>query len=130
MGREVLLVAFGGAGGAVSRYLLSTAVLRMSGGNFPYGTLAVNLLGAFAIGILVEAAAHVSMISPQVRLLVGVGFLGAFTTFSTLTLETVALANTHQYGYAVLNVFGSIAAGLAATVLGIVLTRLVMGGVA
>jgi CrcB protein len=90
--REWLLVGCGGFFGAILRWALSDWV-RLSGRGalFPYGTLAVNVLGCFAIGFLVQLGEAFGLVGPTVRSFVLVGFLGAFTTFSTFSLETVNL---------------------------------------
>jgi len=84
-------VAFGGALGAMARYLFVGQVAHWLGHGFPYGTLAANVLGSFAMGVIVELSALVWSPSPELRALLTVGLLGAFTTFSTFSLETVLL---------------------------------------
>ncbi len=84
-------VAFGGALGAVGRYVMVSQVALWTGHGFPYGTLAVNVVGSFAMGLLVELGALVWSPSPELRAFLAVGVLGAFTTFSTFSMETVLL---------------------------------------
>lgn len=112
-----LVIALGGALGAVGRYYGSDFVQRASGGGVPFGTMAVNVVGSFALGFLLVWAQSRAT-SEQVRNFVGVGFLGSFTTFSTFSLETVELARAGEVwragGYAV----GSLAAGVVAVLLG------------
>ncbi|MGD1878463.1 MAG: fluoride efflux transporter CrcB [Kiloniellaceae bacterium] len=84
-------VAFGGALGAVGRYLAVSQVARWFDHGFPYGTLTVNVVGSFAMGLLIEFGALAWSPSPELRAFIAVGFLGAFTTFSTFSMETVLL---------------------------------------
>src|SRR3546814_7485364 len=88
---HLLLVALGGAFGSVCRYLVGLWSIRQFGPAFPWGTLIVNVLGSFAIGLLVEMVARRFNASGEVRVLLVTGFLGGFTTFSTFSLDAVAL---------------------------------------
>lgn len=87
----LIAVAAGGAVGAVGRYLVVSGVGHWIGHGFPWGTLVVNVLGSIAMGVLVEVMAVVWSPSPEVRALLVVGVLGAFTTFSTFSLDVVVL---------------------------------------
>jgi CrcB protein len=87
----VLAVAAGGACGAVARYLVMVQAARWFGVDFPWGTLAVNVVGSFLMGVLISAATHSLAVSNEMRALLAVGFLGSFTTFSTFSLDTVAM---------------------------------------
>ncbi len=107
----VLLVAAGAAVGAPLRYLVDRFVQRRTGATFPWGTLTVNVTGSLLLGLL-------SGQDRTTALLLGVGFCGAFTTYSTFGYETVRLAEEGARPYAVLNVAGTLAAGLAAAALG------------
>lgn len=89
--KYLLFIALGGASGAVSRYLLANWVHRFWEGEFPVGTLVVNMLGSFVIGILYVLIAERQLVHADWRGVLMVGFLGAFTTFSTFSLETIAL---------------------------------------
>ena len=109
-----LLVGVGGAFGSMARYGIGLA-LPSSG--FPYATLAVNVIGCFCIGLAMPAAARVEALSPELRLLVVVGFLGGFTTFSAFGNETMALLRSGG-GLALLNVAANVGLGLAAVALG------------
>lgn len=108
-----LLVAAGAAVGAPARFLIDAA-LRRRRGRFPWGTLLVNVSGSFALGVVVGAGA-----GPQWVVLVGTGFCGAFTTWSALALDVVTLARAGAWWPAVVDVFASVAAGLAALALGL-----------
>lgn len=122
---QVLLVGTGGALGSVSRFLMSGAVQRLSGSlHFPYGTLAVNLLGGFLLGLVMELA-RPGIVSPQVRLFLTVGFLGGFTTFSTYTYESVRLLEKGEYLVATTNLVGSVVVGVTFTLLGLLLGRMI-----
>ena len=89
--KALLAVAGGGALGAAARYLVFIAADHVLGAAFPFGTLIVNLAGSFAMGALTEIMALVWSASTQTRLFLVVGFLGAFTTFSTFSLDFVVL---------------------------------------
>jgi CrcB protein len=118
----ILAVGAGGAVGSVLRFLLTGAVQRLTGGSFPAGTVVVNVLGSFAIGLLyvwlVERGGSSAM-----RALLMVGVLGGFTTFSSFSLETVNLMMHASYGRAALNVLLSVALCIGGTMLGIALAR-------
>ncbi|MBC8092255.1 MAG: CrcB family protein, partial [Pseudonocardia sp.] len=109
-----LLVVLGAAVGAPLRYATDRVVRSWLGGAFPWGTFLVNVVGSFVLGTLVGAAA-----SPEVFALVGTGFCGALTTYSTFGWETVALGATGRRRLAALNVVASVVAGLAAAGLGL-----------
>ncbi|MPZ11318.1 MAG: fluoride efflux transporter CrcB [Kiloniellaceae bacterium] len=87
----IAAVACGGALGAVGRYFVIAQVATWTGHGFPFGTLAVNVVGSFAMGVLVEVGALAWSPSPELRAFLTVGFLGAFTTFSTFSMETILL---------------------------------------
>lgn len=116
---NLLLVAVGGALGAVARYGVGVGAARWLGLAFPWGTLAVNVLGGFAMGWL---AARVGPEQEALRLALGVGVLGGFTTFSAFSLETVKLME-HQPGLAALYVAASVVLSVGACWLGLYLGR-------
>lgn len=89
--KEILLVAGGGAVGAVARYLVYVLAGQLLGPAFPFGTLIVNIVGSFLMGVLVETMALVWSASQEARLFLAVGVLGAFTTFSTFSLDVAVL---------------------------------------
>jgi fluoride exporter len=116
---KILLVGVGGFLGSVARYLLGGYAQQLSGGaSFPYGTLAVNVLGCFVIGFLAELAEARGVFSPESRALVFVGLLGGFTTFSAFGNETVNLLRDGQTPLALANVAAHIVIGLGAVWLG------------
>jgi fluoride exporter len=106
------LVAIGGAIGSVSRYLLSTAVLRLSGSLFPVGTFAVNVAGCIVFGAIVGAAEHRVVLAPEMRAFLLVGVLGGFTTFSSYAFESFTLMQDGQIAAAAVNIVGQVTAGL------------------
>jgi len=121
---QLLAIAFGGACGAVLRFLLSSGVYQWLGRGFPYGTLAVNIIGSFLLGMLTEALILQRLaIAFEYRSAILIGFIGAFTTFSTFSLETVYLLEQGNIGKAGLNVSISVIACLAAVWLGLFLGR-------
>ncbi len=112
--KHLLLVAAGGAIGASLRHLTNVAALRLTGTGFPVGTVAVNLLGCFAMGVFIELLARRFGGSTELKLFVATGILGGFTTFSAFSLDFAVLlergAPAAAFGYAALSVLGSIAA--------------------
>lgn len=108
----VLLVLLGGAVGAVARYLTDVAVQRRHGTEFPWGTWTANVAGSLTLGVVAAAGPG------WVVTLVGTGFCGALTTFSTFGYETVRLAEEGETTMAIWNVVASLAAGLCAAALG------------
>ena len=124
--QKLLLVAAGGAIGSAFRYSLSGIVYRMVGSAFPWGTLAVNVLGCFFIGHLWGLAERFPM-RPGTSLLIFTGILGAFTTFSTYGLESVNLLREGETARAIANVVASNLIGLVAVLLGFALARYMPG---
>jgi CrcB protein len=120
-------VAVGGALGAVARYVATEWIHARAGLSFPWGTLAVNLTGSLLLGIAYGSFESLA-VPPTLRPALTVGFLGAFTTFSTFSYETVVLLQNGQAGRALAYVGGSVAAGLLAVVLGFSLARALGGG--
>ena len=112
------LVALGGALGASARYGLALASARLFGPDWPVGTWAANVLGCFLIGLAIPL-----LVTDRARLGVVTGFLGAFTTFSTYSAETVGLWESGRLGLAAANALGSVVAGLAAVAAGLAVAR-------
>ena len=116
-----ILVALGGAAGALARYGLSAWIgslgARQAWANFPLATLLINVSGAFALGYLLTRLGR-RIGPPELRLALGTGFLGAYTTFSTFSVETDALLLRGEWGRAALYVLLTVVVGLAAAVLG------------
>lgn len=116
-------VAVGGAAGAMTRYGLARFIDHRLGGAFPYGTLSVNLLGSLAIGILWALLDKQADVPVELKQLLTVGFLGAFTTFSTFSLDTMQLLQDAAYGKAMVNVLMNVVLCIAAAWLGTQITR-------
>ena len=122
--RDVLLVGIGGFVGAIARYVVAIVVTDRTTGTFPVATLLINVTGSFLLGLLagsIEARA----LAPLLRPLVAIGFLGAYTTFSTFSYETLRLFELSGTAWALLNVVASVTLGLAAAIAGLALGRAV-----
>ncbi len=119
---HLIVIAAGGAIGALLRFWVGTGMYALLGREFPYGTLIVNVLGCLAMGFL-----YVLMLdrftSVEWRAALLIGFLGAFTTFSTFSLETLSLLQSGEQIKGLLNIFLSVGFGLLATWLGMQLAR-------
>jgi len=115
-------IAIGGAVGAVLRFWVSSGIYAILGKNFPYGTLAVNVLGSFVMGFLYIFFLE-RIVSSELRAVILIGFLGAFTTFSTFSIETMNLLSSGEHAKAFLNIFLSVSLCLLATWLGMLLAR-------
>ena len=116
-------VAIGGALGAVSRYSFGLAALALIGNRFPWATLGVNVVGAFLIGLAAVLIGDKMLDGEPWRPLIIVGFLGAFTTFSAFSLDTLLLLQQGNYNSALAYMFGSVALCLGATVAGMQLAK-------
>lgn len=119
----LVLIAAGGAAGAVSRYLIQGWVETFSGGRLPWGTFAVNISGSFLLGVVFAIAIDRAMLAPEVRVPLMVGFIGSYTTFSTLMLESWRLVEEGAWVYALGNMAGSMVVGVLALVAGLALGR-------
>jgi len=119
----ILLVAFGGAAGAVTRFVLDAFVTERLGGAFPFGTLVINVSGSFVIGLLFALAVERAVLPAGIRAPAMIGFIGAYTTFSTLMLESWRLAEDGALVLAVANVLGSCLLGMLAVVAGLAVGR-------
>lgn len=124
--QDALLVSLGGIIGALTRYYLGLAISQRLGTAFPYGTLFINVTGCFVLGLVTALAlSRVTVMPPELRLLVGVGFCGAYTTFSSFGVETIVLIRSQALLEASVYVLGSVVAGVAATALGWWCARLI-----
>ena len=124
MWQKLAGLAIAGACGSLCRYGLAGLAQRFLGSAFPWGTLAVNLLGCLLFGLAWSLMEGRLSPSPEVRVVLLVGFLGAFTTFSTFVFESDRLLDEAQWLLAALNVVGSLALGLVAYRLGTLLGRM------
>lgn len=121
---RVVIVAVGGSLGALARYFLQGWILDRTGPSV-IALFVINVSGAFALGLILTLAEERNLIGPEVRLLLTTGFLSAYTTFSSWIFESVQLIQVGNIARAAVNLVGSIAAGLIAVYLGIVVARLV-----
>lgn len=119
----IIAIALFGMAGCLSRYFLSGWVYNLFGRNFPTGTLAVNMVGAFLIGLIMEFSLRTTLISPVIRSGLTIGFLGGLTTFSTFSYETFRLLEEGELLIAAANVFVSVMVCLVFTWLGIIAAR-------
>jgi len=119
----ILMIGVGGFIGTICRYLLSLLIQNKFLSTYPFGTLSVNIIGCFLIGII-YALSDRGHFSVEWRLFLATGIMGGFTTFSTFSNETVSMLRDAQYGNALLYVSGSVILGLLATFCGIILIKL------
>jgi CrcB protein len=119
----ILMIALGGAMGAVSRYALQGWVDGLTGGRLPWGTFVVNVSGSFLLGVVFALAIDRAVLSPDVRVPVTIGFISSYTTFSTLMLESWRLIELGDIVLAIANLVGSVVVGLIALVGGLVVGR-------
>ena len=126
--RQLLFVAGGGALGAVARFVLANAVHAAWGTRFPMATLGINAAGSFAIGVLYVLIAERGILHPDWRSVAMVGFLGAFTPFSTFSLETVTLFESGRAPHALAYVVGSVLLCVGGAWCGIWLARMAASG--
>ena len=120
---QLFSIAAGGAAGALLRYWVSNGVYALLGRGFPYGTLAVNVVGSLAMGLLYVLFLERMTASPELRGAVLIGLLGSFTTFSTFSIETLNLIEQAEYMKAGLNMLLSVFACLIAAWFGLVVGR-------
>jgi CrcB protein len=123
----LVLIAAGGAAGAVARYLVDLAVLERFGGAFPLGILLVNLSGSFVLGLLAALIVDRGVLPAELRAPLLVGFLGAYTTFSTLMLDSWRLIDDGLPALGLLNLVGSVVLGVVAVIGGLWLGRTIAG---
>ncbi len=120
---RLLWVCLGSALGGGARYLISLGALRLLGPSFPYGTLAVNVLGSFLVGMILPLGLGATSLSPATRLFLTTGVMGGLTTYSTFNYETLQLASQGGWQLGLLNLALTVVACLAAGILGIVVGR-------
>ena len=121
------LVCLGGAVGTGARFGLSMGIGTLLGTQFPYGTIAVNVLGSFLIGAIIYTSAATDLVTPTVRLVLTTGFLGGFTTYSTFNNDTVIYLQHSMWGRAVANVGVTLVVCLAAGFAGGAAARRLLG---
>lgn len=126
MGR-FLLVCVGGALGSGARYLVSTWAARFLGADFPRGTLIVNVVGSFLLAVIMAASLATESVSTELRIFLGTGIMGGFTTYSSFNYETLALVEQGSWALALANVGITLGGCLAAGVAGLALVRWLAG---
>lgn len=119
----LLYIALAGALGSVCRYLMGTAVQRASGAAFPWGTLAVNVVGSFCIGLVMALFAQRGQLDAPLRLALTAGFLGGFTTYSAFAFETIQLVERQEFAAAIVYVAATVLTAAVACALGLALVR-------
>lgn len=120
---KFIVISIGAVLGANARYWLSGWAAEKFGAAFPFGTLLVNLTGSLVMGFFITIISERFVVDPYWRLFIVIGFLGAYTTFSTYTYESIALLLAGQIGLGLLNLVGSSLAGTLAVTIGILLGR-------
>ena len=121
---KIAFLASAGACGTLARYILQGWAQRVFGGEFPWGTLVVNSVGCFAFGLIWAIAEERFLMRPEWRAVLLIGFLGAFTTFSSFVFETAELFRDTQWQMAILNLVGQNVLGLVLFFLGLFLGRI------
>jgi CrcB protein len=121
--KDFLAISVAAILGANLRYLLSRLAAREFGPVFPYGTLIINILGSFIVGLFVIWTTERVLVDPRWRLLVVVGFCGSFTTFSSYAFETMSFFEQGQWGLMLANIFGNNLLCLAVALAGMALAR-------
>lgn len=123
--KEVLLVGIGGGIGSIARLLTQRSVQRMIEISFPLGTLLINIIGSFLIGVIYALSERGNFLTPEIRLFLTVGFCGGFTTFSTFAYDNFNMISGKLWQYLFLNVGGSLFFGILAVYLGVAAVRLI-----
>jgi len=121
---RTLLVAFGGMLGSIARYWLAGVIQRLDGAEFPFGTLGVNVLGSFIVGVVMALSLERGTLPPNARIFLAIGLCGGFTTMSTFSYETMALLRDGQAILGLGNVAATLIACLVAVWLGQVIGRI------
>lgn len=121
---KYVMVGLGGFVGAIARFWVGVYIANRMGTRFPYGTFVINISGSFIIGLVITVLAERSSLSPNWRYLIPIGFVGAYTTFSTFEFETLRAIQDGQIAIGMLNVFGSVIAGFIAVWLGVITAKL------
>jgi len=123
-----LLVCLGSALGGGARYLIGQAAVQLLGPAFPYGTLVVNVIGSFSIGLIMHVGMTSTLISPTTRIFLTTGVMGGLTTYSTFNYETLSFIQDGAWQLAALNLVGTVVVCLLAGILGLAAGELWVGG--
>lgn len=121
--QKLLLLSIAGACGTVSRFAVCEMMQKAKGAHFPYGTFTVNILGSFLFGVIYVLAERKLTLGTETRLILLIGFMGAFTTFSTFAFDTAKMLKASQWMLAIGNVLGQSILGIAALVVGVLVAR-------
>ena len=121
----ILSIAIGGAIGASSRYIISSAIQNLSSNTFPYGMLACNILGSIILGLLYASLAKADIFSENIKAFIQIGILGSFTTFSAFSLEAFLMFENADYSAAIIFILLSVLLSIGGLALGINIIRLV-----
>lgn len=119
----LLLIGLGGFAGAITRYVIDGAVSERTAGAFPFGTLVINVSGSFILGLLFALTTDRAILPAEIRSPVLIGFIGAYTTFSTWMLESWRLVESGVVALALANLLGSVVLGIVAVGLGLLVGR-------
>lgn len=119
----LLLIGLGGFAGAITRYVIDGAVSERTAGAFPFGTLVINVSGSFILGLLFALTTDRAILPAEIRGPVLIGFIGAYTTFSTWMLESWRLVESGVVALALANLLGSVVLGIVAVGLGLLVGR-------
>ncbi|GAC1447983.1 MAG: fluoride efflux transporter CrcB [Chitinophagaceae bacterium] len=125
MTRSLLLVGIGSFIGGISRYLTQQFVQKYYPSSIPFGTLSVNIVGCFIIGVIYALSAKGNILSPEIRLFLATGICGGYTTFSSFAYENISLLQDGEFFYTLMYVLLSVVLGLLAVYLGILLIKLI-----
>jgi len=126
--KEALFIGLAGAFGSLGRWGISELSRQLLGADFPWGTLIVNLIGSVLLGMLLEGGLRSDGIPEHIRVPIAVGFFGAFTTFSTFSVDTLRLLEASRYGAAVANIGLSVGLGVGGALAGVMLVRRLLAG--
>lgn len=122
---EYLVIGIGGILGANARYLIAGWAAQWFGTEFPYGTFVINISGSFILGLFMALLQDRALIHPNYRLFFATGFCGAYTTFSTLTYESLRLFEDGSFLLGFANIFGSVTIGMLGVFIGFVFGRMI-----
>ena len=123
--QKLLWLSLAGACGTLSRFTLCELASKTKWSHLPVGTFAVNIIGSFLFGVIYVLAERKMNISPETRVILLTGFMGAFTTFSTFAFETAKMLKSEQWLMAFGNIFGQTILGIAALVAGVLIARMI-----